>query len=80
MKWTGFLLGSLVGVVGAVYVAKKSPRMFSWASSAAGQMWTGMRGKALNGVINQQFSQQAKDAAPKRPNHPKNHLMKLGDR
>jgi hypothetical protein len=64
MKWTGFLLGSLVGMAGAAYVAKKSPGMFAWASSAAGEMWTGMRGKAVNGVINRQFS-QAKEAAPK---------------
>ena len=56
MKWTGFLLGSLVGMAGAAYVAKKSPGMFAWASSAAGEMWTGMRGKAVNGVINRQFS------------------------
>ena len=64
MKWTGFLLGSLVGISWSSICSEEKPRNVCLASSAAGEMWTGMRGKAANGVINRQFS-QAKEAAPK---------------
>ncbi|BBH21027.1 hypothetical protein Back11_23720 [Paenibacillus baekrokdamisoli] len=65
MKWTGFLIGSLAGVAAAVYVAKKRPGMFAWASSSAGEVWTGMRGKAFNAVINHKFDHETKEKTAK---------------
>lgn len=67
MRWTGFLLGSLAGMAAAAYVAKKRPGMFAWASSAAGNVWTGMSGKALNTVINRKFNHKVENAVQNQP-------------
>jgi hypothetical protein len=55
MRWTGFLVGSLCGVVAAAYVARTRPGMFAWASSAAGSMWSGMAGRAVETAVNRKF-------------------------
>jgi len=65
MKWSGFLLGSLAGAAVAVYAAKKRPGMFAWASAAAGEVWDGMKGRAVDAVINRNFSPDRVHDIPK---------------
>ncbi|MFC5650846.1 hypothetical protein ACFPYJ_17355 [Paenibacillus solisilvae] len=73
MKWSGFLIGGIAGMAAAAYVAKKRPGMFAWASSAAGEAWTGMRGRALNAVINRKFNHAAEKTVPKHSDLSKEH-------
>jgi hypothetical protein len=65
MRWTGFLVGGLVGAVAAAYVARTRPGMFAWASSAAGNAWSGMAGRALDAAVNRKFGTAT--AAPGAP-------------
>ncbi|GGD69412.1 hypothetical protein [Paenibacillus nasutitermitis] len=76
MKWSSFLLGSFAGVALSVYAAKKRPGMFAWASSAAGEVWGGMKGKAVDAVINRNIGS---DRGHKASKHAKPTQEKTGE-
>jgi hypothetical protein len=68
MRWTGFLLGGLAGAAAAVYMAKRRPGMFAWASTAAGEVWEGWTSRAANAMVNRKFGNETMQAKPKNIN------------
>ncbi|MBW7454436.1 hypothetical protein ACFOLF_05475 [Paenibacillus sepulcri] len=61
MKWSAFMLGGLAGAAVAVYAARKRPGMFAWAGAAAGEAWDGMKGRAVNAVLDRKFRSDKAD-------------------
>ncbi|WP_274651675.1 hypothetical protein [Paenibacillus humicola] len=62
MRWSGFLVGGIVGIAAAAYMAKRRPGMFALASSAANEAWSGMKGSAVGAVMNRKFGDAAASA------------------
>ncbi|UVI32363.1 hypothetical protein [Paenibacillus spongiae] len=66
MKWSGFIIGGIAGIAAVAYLSKRKPNWVAWAGTAAGEVMTGMKGKAINAVMNRKFGPVPAASAPKR--------------
>ena len=64
MRLSGFILGGIVGMAAAAYMAQKRPGSLAWAGNATGQLVSGMKGRILETALTRKFGA---DAAPKEP-------------
>lgn len=65
MKLSGMLVGGLLGAAATMYVARKRPGAFAWASSAVSDACASIVGKTMDKVISANWKKEAAKAAPK---------------
>ncbi|MFX3633515.1 MAG: hypothetical protein ACE3L7_24500 [Candidatus Pristimantibacillus sp.] len=68
MKLSGFLFGGAVGMVAALYVARKRPGTAAMASSAISSACATMGKKAMSMMMNGKWQAQAATSVPKHSN------------
>jgi hypothetical protein len=58
MRWSGFILGGIVGIAAAAYMSQKRPGSLAWAGNATGQLVTGMKGRILETALTRKFGNE----------------------
>ncbi|MDQ0058223.1 hypothetical protein [Paenibacillus harenae] len=62
MRLSGFIVGGLVGAVATMYVSRKRPGTFAWATSAVSKAASNMMGNTVSKVMNKGFMNEAAGA------------------
>jgi hypothetical protein len=65
MKLSGFIVGGLLGAAATVYVSRRRPGTFAWASSAISNAASNMMGKSVSKIMNNGLMHEAANVAPK---------------
>lgn len=65
MRLSGFIIGGLVGAAATMYVSRKRPGTFAWATSAVSNAASNMMGKTVSNMMNNGYMQEASGFAPK---------------
>ncbi|MBB3109252.1 hypothetical protein FHS18_001304 [Paenibacillus phyllosphaerae] len=67
MRLTGFIMGTVAGMMTAAYLSKKRPGMVAWAGAATGDMLSSVKGKAISAVMNRKFGRETNAATAAAP-------------
>ncbi|GGF87698.1 hypothetical protein [Paenibacillus abyssi] len=65
MKWSTFIAGGLVGMTAVAFLANKRPGALTWMSSAAGDVWSGMKNRGLGKIVTTNMADLSNKAVPK---------------
>lgn len=65
MKWSGFLVGGLLGAAATVYVSRKQPGAVSWAATAMSDVFSTATRKSVSKVMGNAVKDQAAALSPK---------------
>ncbi|CAM4223866.1 hypothetical protein [Paenibacillus tarimensis] len=58
MRMSGFLVGGIVGVMAAAYLAKRRPGSFAWVGDAASGLVAGAKGKMIENALDRKFGKE----------------------
>ncbi|PZD93499.1 hypothetical protein DNH61_23040 [Paenibacillus sambharensis] len=58
MRMSGFLVGGIVGVMAAAYLAKRRPGSFAWVGDAASGLVAGAKSKMIENALDRKFGKE----------------------